>query len=102
MTLENYNYIRELAEKKIRLDQRSEFEGRKITIKDNVIHLSDGSAYVEIGGTKVMAGVKVLNGTPFPDRQNEGALVVNFEASELATNYNDDRINYSIEVGRSI
>lgn len=100
MTLENYNYMRELAKRKIRLDQRTELEGRKITIKDNVINHSDGSAYVELGGTKVIAGVKVLNGTPFPDRQNEGALVVNFEASELASNYNDDRINYSIEVGR--
>ncbi len=100
MTLENYNYMRELAEKKIRLDQRGEFEGRKITIKDNVINHSDGSAYVELGNTKVIAGVKVLNGTPFPDRPKEGALVVNFEASELASNYNDDRINYSIEIGR--
>lgn len=100
MTLENYNYMRELAEKKLRLDRRQEFEGRKITIKDNVINHSDGSAYVELGKTKVIAGVKVLNGTPFPDRQNEGALVVNVEASELASKYGEDRINYSIEVGR--
>ncbi len=100
MTLENYNYIRELAEKKLRLDKRSEFEGRKITIKDNVINHSDGSAYVELGNTKVIAGVKVLKGTPFPDRPAEGALIINFELSELTSKYVEDRINYSIEVGR--
>ena len=100
MTLENYNYMHELAERKIRLDQRAEFEGREITIKDNLINYSDGSAYVELGGTKVIAGVKVMNGTPFPDRPNEGALIINFEVSELASNYNEDRINYSIELGR--
>ena len=100
MTLENYNYIRELAKRKLRLDKRNEFEGRKISIKDNVIMHSDGSAYVELGNTKVIAGVKVLNGVPFPDRPKDGALVVNFELSELTSNYNEDRINYSIEVGR--
>ena len=100
MTLENYNYIRELAGKKQRLDQRKEFEGRKIVIKDNVINHSDGSAYVELGKTKVIAGVKVLNGVPFPDRPADGALIVNFELSELTSRYHEDRINYSIEVGR--
>ncbi len=100
MTLKNYNYIRGLAEKKLRLDQRKEFEGREITIKDNVINHADGSAYLELGKTKVIAGVKVLNGVPFPDRPKEGSLIVNFEASELASKYSDDRIDYSIEIGR--
>lgn len=100
MTLENYAYMRELAEKKLRLDQRKEFDSRPITIKNNVIKHSDGSAYLELGKTKVIAGVKVLNGIPFPDRPKEGGLIVNFEASELASKYSEDRINYSIEVGR--
>lgn len=100
MTLKNYDYIRSLAQKGLRLDQREAFKGRKITIKDNVINHSDGSAYVELGNTKVIAGVKVLKGTPFPDRPTDGALIVNFELSELTSNYPGDRINSSIEVGR--
>lgn len=100
MSIENYDYIRELATKSVRVSGRKEMEGRMLTIKNNVINHSDGSALVEIGGTKVLAGVKVLPGTPFPDRADEGGLIVNFEASELGNNYPSDRITYSVEVAR--
>ncbi|MCL4406584.1 MAG: RNA-binding protein [Candidatus Parvarchaeota archaeon] len=100
MTLENYEYIRDLAAKQIRLSGRSPGQRRPIEIKNKVINHSDGSARVKIGKTDVIAGVKVLPGEPFKDRPNEGGLIVNFEASELASKYASDRITYSVEVGR--
>ena len=100
MSIENYAYIKEMAEKSVRADGRKEMERRHLVIKNGIINHSDGSAYVELGGTKVLAGVKVLPGEPFPDRADEGGLIVNFEASELASNYPSDRIIYSVEVGR--
>ncbi len=100
MSIENYDYIREMAEKSIRADGRKENDRRNLVIKTGVINHSDGSAYLELGGTKVLAGVKILPGEPFPDRADEGGLIVNFEASELASNYQSDRIMYSVEVGR--
>jgi exosome complex component RRP42 len=100
MSLENYEYVKEIAAEAIRLDERKPIEGRKLTIKNGVINHSDGSAYLELGGTKVLAGVKVLPGEPFPDRADEGGLIVNFEASELCTNYPSDRIMYSVEIAR--
>ena len=100
MTVENYDYVKELAAKGVRIDGRAAMDRRPIEIKNGVINHSDGSAYVNLGGTKVLAGVKVLPGEPFPDRANEGGLIVNFEASELANKYPSDRIMYSVEVGR--
>ncbi len=100
MSVENFLYIKEIADDGLRMSGRTAFQGRNIKIKTSVILPSDGSAYVEIGGTKVLAGVKVMEGVPFPDRPKEGGLIVNFEASELASKYADDRITYSIEVGR--
>jgi exosome complex component RRP42 len=100
MSLENYEYVKEIASKGIRIDGRKEMERRQINIRNGVINHSDGSAYLELGGTKVLAGVKVMPGEPFPDRADEGGLIVNFEASELASNYPSDRIIYSVEIGR--
>ncbi|MCW1293879.1 MAG: hypothetical protein OH316_01005 [Candidatus Parvarchaeota archaeon] len=100
MSIENYSYLKELAMGGLRLDQRGPFQRRKITLRTKVSNHADGSAYVELGETKVIAGVKVLPGEPYPDRPDEGSLNVNFEASELSSNYPADRIIYSVEVGR--
>lgn len=100
MSVENYSYLKELAKGGLRLDQRGPFQRRKMAVKIKVANHADGSAYVELGETKVIAGVKVLPGEPYPDRPNEGSLNVNFEASELGSNYPADRIIYSVEVGR--
>jgi exosome complex component RRP42 len=100
MTLENYEYIRELAAKNLRISGRALGQRRNIEIKNHVINHSDGSARVKFDKTDVIAGVKVMEGEPFKDRPNEGGLIVNFEASELASKYSSDRITYSVEVGR--
>ncbi len=100
MSVENYSYLKELAKSGLRSDQRKPFQRRNLVIKTKVSNHADGSAYVELGETKVIAGVKVLPGEPYPDRPDEGSLNVNFEASELAANYPGDRLIYSVEVGR--
>lgn len=101
MALENYSYLREMANKGVRLDGRGPLDKREIKIKTNVINHADGSASVSIGKTSVIAGVKVLPGEPYPDKPDEGSLVVNFEASDLASNYSmDDKFVYSVEIGR--
>ncbi|MEM4522084.1 MAG: exosome complex protein Rrp42 [Nitrososphaeria archaeon] len=68
-----------MLSKEKRLDGRSLTDFRPITIKVGVIQKSNGSAEVSIGNTKVVAGVKVETGTPFPDTPNQGLLVVNAE-----------------------
>lgn len=79
--IENLRKIQmiELLSKEKRLDGRSLTDFRPITIKVGVIQKSNGSAEVSIGNTKVVTGVKVETGTPFPDTPNQGLLVVNAE-----------------------
>lgn len=79
--IENLRKIQmiELLSKGKRLDGRSLTDFRSITIKVGVIQKSNGSAEVSIGNTKVVAGVKIETGTPFPDTPNQGLLVVNAE-----------------------
>ena len=101
MALENYVYLKELAKKGLRLDERGYLDRREVNIKTGIINHADGSASVSIGNTRVIAGVKVLPGVPYPDKPDEGSLVVNFEASDLASNYPvADKILYSVEIGR--
>jgi exosome complex component RRP42 len=100
MSIEGDQYLRETAKEGMRLDDRKPLERRAITLNTHVINHSDGSSSVEIGKTRVIAGVKVLPAEPFPDKPNDGALIVNFEASDLASGYPIDRILYSVEVGR--
>ena len=46
---------------------------------------ADGSARVKIGDTEVVAGVKFEIGTPFPDKPNEGTIMVNVELLPLSS-----------------
>jgi exosome complex component RRP42 len=80
-------YILSLAAKGLRSDGRKPDEFRKIEIEKNPIEKAEGSARVRIGKTDVIAGVKMEVGTPFPDRLDEGALMVSAELSPLASPY---------------
>jgi exosome complex component RRP42 len=77
-------YLADLAAKNKRIDGRRADEFRSVTIETGVIPQAEGSALVALGGTKVMAGVKMEVGEPFPDTPNEGVLIVNAELSPLA------------------
>ena len=77
--------ISTLISKNQRLDGRRLDEYRSIEVKLRYIPKAEGSAYVKLGGTVVVAGVKIGVGTPFPDTPNCGVLTVNAEFVPLAS-----------------
>ncbi len=83
---ENSRYIKSLLDKGLREDGRKLEEYRKISIEYGVSAKSaEGSARVKIGETEVVAGVKFDIGTPFPDRPDEGTIIVNAELLPLSS-----------------
>jgi len=80
------DYIHKLLEKDNRLDGRKLEQYRDgISIEYGVSKTADGSALVTIGETKVMAGVKMELGTPYPDSPDQGTLMVNVELLPLSS-----------------
>ncbi|HEV8290228.1 MAG TPA: hypothetical protein VGQ00_04740 [Candidatus Norongarragalinales archaeon] len=67
-----------------RVDGRDSMQYRDIVVQKGILPNAEGSALVNIGNTKVVAGVKFDLATPFADRPNEGALICNAEFSTLA------------------
>ncbi len=67
-----------------RTDGRRVDDFRKIKFETGVIESADGSAVVEIGKTKVTAGVKIIPGTPFGDTPNMGVLTTGAELIPMA------------------
>ena len=68
-----------------RIDGRGFKDYRPIEIKHSIVSKAEGSAFVNLGGTKVYAGVKMDIGEPFPDSPNEGILIVNAEFTPLSS-----------------
>ena len=73
-----------LAETNERLDGRSQWEGRAITLETDCLYNAEGSAKVTIGGTVVYAGVKFELRTPWPDRPTQGSLMCGAELRPVA------------------
>lgn len=90
MSVEKYinrDYISNLLEKNRRIDGRKFDEYRKINVRVNFVsEKAEGSAYVKLGDTEVLAGVKLDTGVPFQDRPNEGVITVNAELRPIASN----------------
>ncbi len=78
-------YILNHLSKGMRLDGRKLDEARRVEIEKSPIENAEGSARVKIGDTKVIVGVKMNVGEPFPDTPNEGVLIVNAEFSPIAS-----------------
>ena len=68
-----------------RLDERSLDETRPIEIELDVIKKASGSAWVKLGKTEVVAGVKVETGEPFEGLENSGALIITAEVLPIAS-----------------
>jgi exosome complex component RRP42 len=77
--------IVDLLSKSSRIDGRGLLEYREIKVEKGFISRAAGSAQVSIGSTKVLAGVKVELGEPFPDVPDKGVLTVNAELVPLAS-----------------
>jgi exosome complex component RRP42 len=82
---ESYEVIANIQRRRIldylrqdkRVDGRALLDYRPIEVNPGVIEKAAGSAWVSIGKTKVLVGVKVEIGTPYPDKPDEGVLTVN-------------------------
>jgi len=77
--------ILSLAERGKRIDRRGLEDFREVSIEVGVVEKAEGSAYVTLGDTKIMAGVKVEIGEPFSDTPNKGVFTVNAEFVPLAS-----------------
>ncbi len=67
-----------------RLDGRGFTDVRDIQVITDVIESADGSARLKLGKTEVIAGVKIIPGTPFPDTPNIGVLTTGAELIPMA------------------
>ena len=68
-----------------RLDERGLDETRPVEIEVNVIKKASGSAWVKLGKTEVVAGIKVETGEPFEGLENSGALIITAEVLPIAS-----------------
>ena len=71
-------------DKGVRLDGRKLDEYREVVVKTGVSANAEGSATVRIGNTEVMAGVKMLVEKPYPDKPDEGSIMVGAELLPLS------------------
>ena len=78
------DYILNKLKEGKRGDGRLPTEFREISIQQNYVPRAAGSAVVKLGKTKVIAGVKIESGEPFPDTPNLGVLTTNVELLPMA------------------
>jgi exosome complex component RRP42 len=79
------DYLSKLAEQGKRADGRTFNEFRKIEIETGLISKAEGSARVKIGNTQVVAGIKILIGTPYPDTPESGVMTTAAELIPMAS-----------------
>ena len=90
---DSYGIVTKVKQKKIselliqdkRLDGRGLEDYREIKVEIGLIDKASGSAQVSLGKTKVLTGIKIETGTPFPDTPEDGVLTVNVELVPLAS-----------------
>ena len=90
---ESYEVIANIQRRRIldqlrqdkRIDGRGLLDYRPIQVNPRVISKASGSAWVSIGKTQVLVGVKVETGTPYPDKPDAGVLTVNAELVPIAS-----------------
>lgn len=78
-------HILDLASAGKRLDGRGPDEYRPFSIEPGFVSTADGSALARLGGTMVLAGIKLEPGKPFPDTPNAGVLTTNAELIPLSS-----------------
>lgn len=79
------SYIKELLAKGEREDSRKMHEFRSIAIETGLLGNAEGSAQVDLGATRVLAGVKLTLDEPMEDTPNQGSLVCSAELLPLAS-----------------
>ncbi|HUR67940.1 MAG TPA: exosome complex protein Rrp42 [Candidatus Thermoplasmatota archaeon] len=79
------DYLTQLAKDGKRHDGRGFDEFRPVNIRTRYIQQAEGSARVQLGGTDVVVGIKLQQGTPYPDAPNDGTLTTSAELRPMAT-----------------
>lgn len=80
------DHITKLLEKNVREDGRKPEDYREVSVEYGISPKSaEGSARVKIGKTEVVAGIKTEVGEPYPDKLDEGSIIVNAELIPLAS-----------------
>lgn len=79
------DHIAKLLTKGTRGDGRGFDEMRPLTITTDYIKSAEGSARVQLGGTDVVVGVKLIVGQPFGDTPDKGVLTTNAELIPMAS-----------------
>ncbi len=98
----------DLLAKGKRIDERGPNDYRDMNIEVGLIEKANGSTEIHLGKTKVLVGVKVETGTPFPDTPDQGVLTVNAELVPMASPLfepgppNEDSIELARVVDRGI
>lgn len=77
--------VHDMIVKGKRVDERGPLDYRPLKITPGTVEKANGSTMVDLGRTKVLAGIKIEPGTPFPDTPDEGILTVNAEFVPLAS-----------------
>jgi len=80
-----HDKLYELLLQNRRLDGRRPDEMRPVSIQTGLIKKAAGSALVSMGGTKILAGVKMDLTTPYPDTPDVANITVNAELLPLAS-----------------
>jgi exosome complex component RRP42 len=68
-----------------RKDGRGPLDYRDIEIKTGFLSSADGSSWVKVGNTEIIAGIKFAVGTPYPDSPDKGSMSLNLELSGLSS-----------------
>lgn len=82
----NQEYVKKLVENGERIDGRDFDEMRDLTLDVGYIReTAEGSAYVELGGTKMVVGIKADVDSPYDDSPDSGTLITNAELGPIAS-----------------
>ncbi len=81
------DFLRALIKQGKREDGRAFDEVRDLKIDVNYVPRANGSAFVQLGNTKVIAGVKTQVETPYPDSGNRGNFMTSAEFTIMASPY---------------
>jgi len=80
------HFIARLVENGRRIDGRKFDEVRELKVETNIIDSkAEGSALVNLGGTEVLCGVKVIAGEPWSDQPDTGILMTGAELVPIAS-----------------
>ena len=89
MNVEEYlrkDYVTKLIKENRRIDNRGLDEFRELKIEKGYSkEKAPGSAFVSLGDTKVMVGISLDVGSPYPDRPEDGVMTTSVELRPIAS-----------------